>query len=167
MNHEVARLCRRTGARRARGIGPSAKGGPRTVASNDVVLFMKGRKGMPQCGFSMQVDQDDSNDAWPAIRHIGGANIVFLDGHAANIKLKPSTIDHTPYHNATSPGTLPAKWMKTVWASEWVDNTGKELFPISSTTFNNAVKNGTASQNMFRYPEMPLRWSDPDHGITR
>jgi monothiol glutaredoxin len=27
-----------------------------TVASNDVVLFMKGHKGMPQCGFSHQVD---------------------------------------------------------------------------------------------------------------
>ena len=29
----------------------------KTVAGNDVVLFMKGRKGMPQCGFSMQGDQ--------------------------------------------------------------------------------------------------------------
>jgi monothiol glutaredoxin len=29
----------------------------KAVAANDVVLFMKGRKGMPQCGFSMQVDQ--------------------------------------------------------------------------------------------------------------
>ena len=29
----------------------------KTIAANDVVLFMKGRKGMPQCGFSMQVDQ--------------------------------------------------------------------------------------------------------------
>jgi monothiol glutaredoxin len=28
----------------------------KTVAGNDVVLFMKGRKGMPQCGFSQQVD---------------------------------------------------------------------------------------------------------------
>jgi len=27
------------------------------VASNDVVLFMKGNKQMPQCGFSMQVAQ--------------------------------------------------------------------------------------------------------------
>ena len=27
-----------------------------TVASNDVVLFMKGNKNMPQCGFSAQVD---------------------------------------------------------------------------------------------------------------
>ena len=27
------------------------------VASNDVVLFMKGTKEMPQCGFSMQVAQ--------------------------------------------------------------------------------------------------------------
>jgi monothiol glutaredoxin len=27
------------------------------VASNDVVLFMKGTKTMPQCGFSMQVAQ--------------------------------------------------------------------------------------------------------------
>ena len=29
----------------------------REVASNDVVLFMKGTKEMPQCGFSMQVAQ--------------------------------------------------------------------------------------------------------------
>jgi monothiol glutaredoxin len=28
----------------------------KTIADNDVVLFMKGRKSMPQCGFSMQVD---------------------------------------------------------------------------------------------------------------
>jgi monothiol glutaredoxin len=27
----------------------------KTVASNDVVLFMKGNKAMPQCGFSAQV----------------------------------------------------------------------------------------------------------------
>ena len=27
------------------------------VADNDVVLFMKGHKGAPQCGFSHQVDQ--------------------------------------------------------------------------------------------------------------
>jgi monothiol glutaredoxin len=27
----------------------------KTVASNDVVLFMKGQKAMPQCGFSAQV----------------------------------------------------------------------------------------------------------------
>jgi len=29
----------------------------REVAGNDVVLFMKGTKAMPQCGFSMQVAQ--------------------------------------------------------------------------------------------------------------
>ena len=28
-----------------------------TVSSNDVVLYMKGTKSMPQCGFSMQVAQ--------------------------------------------------------------------------------------------------------------
>ncbi len=28
----------------------------KTVTGNDVVLFMKGKKGMPQCGFSQQVD---------------------------------------------------------------------------------------------------------------
>jgi len=28
----------------------------KTVSTNDVVLFMKGRKNMPQCGFSAQVD---------------------------------------------------------------------------------------------------------------
>ena len=29
----------------------------REIAGNDVVLFMKGNKSMPQCGFSMQVAQ--------------------------------------------------------------------------------------------------------------
>ena len=29
----------------------------KTVAGNEVVLFMKGTKAMPQCGFSMQVTQ--------------------------------------------------------------------------------------------------------------
>ena len=29
----------------------------RDIADNDVVLFMKGHKGAPQCGFSHQVDQ--------------------------------------------------------------------------------------------------------------
>jgi monothiol glutaredoxin len=29
----------------------------KTVASNDVVLFMKGNKNFPQCGFSAQVAQ--------------------------------------------------------------------------------------------------------------
>ncbi len=29
----------------------------KTIASNDVVLFMKGQKAMPQCGFSAQVAQ--------------------------------------------------------------------------------------------------------------
>ena len=28
----------------------------KVIAANDVVLFMKGSKGMPQCGFSQQVD---------------------------------------------------------------------------------------------------------------
>jgi monothiol glutaredoxin len=61
------------------------------VAGNDVVLFMKGSKQMPQCGFSMQVAQilnhlgvdfkDFSN--WPTIpqlyvkgEFIGGCDIV-------------------------------------------------------------------------------------------
>jgi monothiol glutaredoxin len=29
----------------------------KTIAGNDVVLFMKGTRSMPQCGFSMQVAQ--------------------------------------------------------------------------------------------------------------
>ena len=29
----------------------------KTIAANDVVLFMKGKKSMPRCGFSHQVDQ--------------------------------------------------------------------------------------------------------------
>ena len=35
----------------------------KAVASNDVVLFMKGTKNFPQCGFSAQVDQ--------ILRHMG------------------------------------------------------------------------------------------------
>jgi len=29
----------------------------KTIASNDVVIFMKGKKNLPQCGFSGQMDQ--------------------------------------------------------------------------------------------------------------
>ena len=66
------------------------------VAHNDVVLFMKGTKQMPQCGFSMQVAQilnvlDDMSvrdgvkafSNWPTIpqlyvkgEFIGGCDIV-------------------------------------------------------------------------------------------
>ena len=59
-----------------------------TVAKNDVVLFMKGTKMMPQCGFSSRADSEirqgikDFSD-WPTIpqlyvkgEFVGGCDIV-------------------------------------------------------------------------------------------
>ena len=54
----------------------------KTVAANDVVLFMKGQKAMPQCGFSAQVVQ--------ILDHLGadfvGVNVLQSDALRDGIK---------------------------------------------------------------------------------
>jgi prepilin-type N-terminal cleavage/methylation domain-containing protein/prepilin-type processing-associated H-X9-DG protein len=59
-------------------IGFTEMGGQVKIANNDATRF------------SMQISNDDTNDAWPAIRHNKrtAANIAFVDGHAETMILR-------------------------------------------------------------------------------
>lgn len=93
--------------------------------------------------FSMEVN--DITQASPALRHMGGANILFLDGHAAHVDLK--TIDKT----LRSP--LTSVHVKT-WHGEYLDSSGNPVDPGSGQTQSMEQLHYT------RDPLMPLRWSD-------
>ena len=92
--------------------------------------------------FSMEVN--DPSDASPALRHKGGANILFVDGHASHVYLKK-----------TITKTLSAPTVKVKsWESEYVNAAG-----IPSNLTN--PRQTAAQQGLRRNPNMPLFWSDP------
>jgi prepilin-type processing-associated H-X9-DG protein/prepilin-type N-terminal cleavage/methylation domain-containing protein len=95
--------------------------------------------------FSMEVN--DVTEANPALRHNGGANILFIDGHASNIVLKPIT------KNLRSPV---ASFKVKSWESEFVNAAGT---PVDVPDYHKSA----ASQGLTRNPNMPLIWSDPGH----
>lgn len=92
--------------------------------------------------FSMEVN--DITEASPALRHRRGANILFVDGHAANVNLKrigKSLRDPDDYIGAAT------------WESEFLDASGT---PVEAK-FDQTIE----AQGLHRNPNMPLRWSDP------
>ena len=91
--------------------------------------------------FSMEVN--DSAQAGPSLRHQGGANILFLDGHVAKITLR--TIDKP----LQSP--LQARIVKS-WEAEFADASGEPMQTTGGAQAAAAAK---------RNPDMPLIWSDP------
>jgi prepilin-type processing-associated H-X9-DG protein len=92
--------------------------------------------------FSMEVD--DPTQASPALRHGGGANILFVDGHAENIVLTNITKTlQSPMNNIS---------VKS-WPSEYVNAAGAQVFPPAGET-----QSGD-QLGMFRNPKMPLVWS--------
>ena len=92
--------------------------------------------------FSMEIN--DVTEASPALRHNGGANILFVDGHAANIILKTIT------KKLRSPnGSMSVK----SWESEYVNASGK---PVDPPDYQKSAE----SQGLTRNPNMPLIWSD-------
>ena len=95
--------------------------------------------------FSMEVN--DPTEANPALRHNGGANILFIDGHASNIVLKTIT------KNLRAP--VASMTVKS-WESEWVNSSGQ---PVDVPDYRKSA----ASQGLTRNPDMPLIWSDPGH----
>jgi prepilin-type processing-associated H-X9-DG protein len=114
--------------------------------------------------FSMQVNQVNGPDAWPALRHGGGANILFVDGHAATIVL--STVDPVaPRDSKTDP--INKRWK--LWQSEWADANGNEKFPIDDADLKPMCEQGPEKYNggYYRNPKMPLKWSDPARWISR
>jgi prepilin-type processing-associated H-X9-DG protein/prepilin-type N-terminal cleavage/methylation domain-containing protein len=92
--------------------------------------------------FSMEVN--DITEASPALRHNGGANILFVDGHAGNIVLKTITKQLRGANSSIK--------VKT-WPSEYIDSAGKPVDPPDY--FKTA-----AAQGLTRNPDLPLIWSD-------
>ena len=92
--------------------------------------------------FSMEVN--DITEASPSLRHNHGANILFVDGHAANIVLKrigKSLREPDDYVNVAT------------WESEYVNASG--------TPVNAKCDQSIEEQGLHRNPNMPLKWSEP------
>jgi prepilin-type processing-associated H-X9-DG protein/prepilin-type N-terminal cleavage/methylation domain-containing protein len=93
--------------------------------------------------FSFEVD--DKTQAGPALRHLKGANIAFVDGHAEFV------VCQTFKKNLRSPqNTVEVQ----TWESEFVDAGGNAVdVPNGKANF--------ASQGLKRNPKMPLIWGEP------
>ena len=87
---------------------------------------------------------DPDDQAGPAIRHKGGANILFVDGHVELIKL-PTV--KKPLQQ------FPQRLVDT-WEREWVDASGT---PVDMPDQNK----DPGELGLSRNPDMPLIWSDP------
>jgi prepilin-type processing-associated H-X9-DG protein/prepilin-type N-terminal cleavage/methylation domain-containing protein len=100
--------------------------------------------------FSEEVN--DPTQTPPALRHMNGANILFVDGHAENVHLP------TRPHQLAAPlasVTVPA------WQSEYLDSSGNQVCPPAGTHVS------MASLGYTRNPNMPLQWSDLDRDLYR
>jgi prepilin-type processing-associated H-X9-DG protein len=92
--------------------------------------------------FSMEVN--DVTRASPGLRHGGGANLLFVDGHAGTHKLK-AVAKHL---RGVSKGMT-----VMTWESEYVDAAGT---PVEPKDYAKTM----AAQGLRRNPEMPLVWSE-------
>jgi prepilin-type processing-associated H-X9-DG protein len=97
--------------------------------------------------FSMETNNTtggSGNGTWPALRHQGGANILFVDGHVSTEKFKITT---------RTCGSPPAVQVKT-WESEYL-NAGGTQSGVPQPTKSMQIN------NLHRNPNMPLYWSEP------
>jgi prepilin-type processing-associated H-X9-DG protein/prepilin-type N-terminal cleavage/methylation domain-containing protein len=88
----------------------------------------------------------------PALRHQGGCNIAFVDGHCENVVIA------TMQRAITSPPTLTI----TTWVSEYQDATGNPVYITNPQALPSTYSTETsaASQNIHRNPQMTVIWSD-------
>lgn len=86
--------------------------------------------------------------AGPGLRHNGGANILFVDGHV-NLE-KHETIERSITGSTTK--------VKT-WRSEFVDASGNDVNPEVQFSAGGPATN--LPPGVRRNPAMPLIWSDP------
>ncbi|GIW76141.1 MAG: hypothetical protein KatS3mg104_1204 [Phycisphaerae bacterium] len=99
--------------------------------------------------FSMEVN-DIQNSAPPALRHGKAANLLFVDGHAATIRLKSyrRKIYRPPYTEIDS------------WETEYLDASGNQVNPAQLWASDPSKKSWTMEQlGLRRNPNMPLQWS--------
>lgn len=102
--------------------------------------------------FSMEVN--DPTQANPAMRHLGGANILFVDGHAANCNFKTITrrVSSDPGGNQNPQNGNVVK----TWQSEYLNSSGVPADVATKTK-------SAAAQGYTRNPNMPLIWTDYEH----
>ena len=93
--------------------------------------------------FSMDVNFTGTGTAGNAIRHRGGSNICFADGHVQWIVLPTIT-------RAMSNGARPAQQ----WESEYINAAG---MPVDLTPHYASLE----TTGLKRNPHMPLIWSYP------
>jgi prepilin-type N-terminal cleavage/methylation domain-containing protein/prepilin-type processing-associated H-X9-DG protein len=91
----------------------------------------------------------------PALRHMGGCNILFVDGHADHVVLPTTKRILNP------PG-----YTVTTWQTEYINPLGQPAYlePGGGVVYNSLKS--AASQGLQRNPNMPLHWSDLGN-ITR
>jgi prepilin-type processing-associated H-X9-DG protein len=92
--------------------------------------------------FTMEVN--DQDEATPALRHKGGANILFVDGHVSWYKFP--TYDRPLKDTPT--------FKVKAWESEYVGSGGQPWYNVT-------YWKTPAQQSLSRNPDMPLIWSDP------
>ena len=102
--------------------------------------------------FSFEVN--DVGQAPPGLRHMKGANILFVDGHADHIYIKK--IIKRPLVLTTV--TTPASFLVPSWESEFLDAGGN---PTDLNTQNKDEFKSIEDLGFKRNPNMPLIWSQP------
>jgi prepilin-type processing-associated H-X9-DG protein/prepilin-type N-terminal cleavage/methylation domain-containing protein len=97
--------------------------------------------------FSFEVN--DATEATPSLRHKGGANILFVDGHVSLItcRTKEKTLRNSGGNNLT--------YVKVkTWESEYLNAAGQEVNPGPGQNRTMEALGYT------RNPDMPLIWSE-------
>ena len=100
--------------------------------------------------FAMEVNEFSTNGTGPALRHGGGANIGFVDGHA----------EHEQFASFKSPLASPPYSIVDRWQTEFLDASGNQVNPRSLGT--NVSPTDSYSMEKFglhRNPQMPIMWS--------
>lgn len=85
----------------------------------------------------------------PALRHVGGCNILFVDGHCENVVLA------TMQRPIVAPPTLTV----TTWQSEYLDSSNNPAY-ITTTGVDFSAVVPAGIQNIHRNPAMTVIWSD-------
>ena len=102
----------------------------------------------------MEVNATPSSQANPSLRHMGGANILFVDGHVERVVLK--AIDKKLLMGSTTPNVTVKSW-----EGEFVDGGGNVLKIDSDAQIKAMRANSIETLGYRRNPDMPLIWSVP------
>jgi prepilin-type N-terminal cleavage/methylation domain-containing protein/prepilin-type processing-associated H-X9-DG protein len=135
-----------------------------SVAYDLLPLDSDTQGGSQNTRFSMQISEsDDSNDAWPFLRHRNTANVCFVDGHASNCNFKLTPKGTAPDGTTALPWSGPAASLATglnqqvrMWYSEYVDASGKPVWPLPGLKGKSLETLGLRHN-----PDMPLIWTQP------